>query len=270
MFARGADWGGGGPYTGTVLILRQAAAVLFIAFIPVFIVLTVVRFATNWEAPYHYAFSQYDAPEVTGIERSELDRAAREIIYYFQSERSDVLLDIRVEDGGEMRPLFNQREILHMQDVQHLFRLVFRAHEMIFMYLIGYVAGVYLWSRERSMRRLAQQLIIGGTATVALLGVTAVAIVLGFDSLWTQFHLISFSNDLWRLNPQTDHLIQMFPEAFWFDVTLAIGVVSMLIGGALALGGILYTGWLDRQQRERRRRRRWRPEASSGTELRPL
>lgn len=257
------------PYTVGVFILRQAAAVLFVALIPVFIVLTTVRFATNWEAPYGYAFSQYDAPAVTGVDRPELDRSAREIIEYFQTGPSNVLLDIRVNVDGEMEPLFNQREILHMQDVQRLFRWTFRAHDMILMYLVGYIVGVYLWSRERSMRRLAQQAMIGGTATVALLGVTAVAIVTGFDSLWTQFHLISFSNDLWQLDPSSDRLIQMFPEAFWFDVTLAIGVISMLVGGVIALGGVVYVSWLDRQQRERRRRRR-RSRDTSQAELRPL
>jgi integral membrane protein (TIGR01906 family) len=254
-----------------VFILRQAAAVLFVAFIPIFIVLTVVRVAANWEVPYGYSYSQYDAPEVTGVERAELDRATTEIIEYFQSTPSTVLLDIRVREGDsdELQPLFNQREVLHMHDVQYLFRWVFRAHEMIFMYLIAYITGVYLWSRERSMRRLAQQAIVGGTATVALLGVTAVAIVMGFDSLWTQFHLISFSNDLWQLDPASDRLIQMFPEAFWFDATLAIGVVSMLIGGVIAVGNVLYVGWLDRQQRQRRRRRRRRPDTTAPN-LRPL
>src|SRR5690606_5244888 len=133
----------------------------------------------------------------------------------------------------------------HMQDVQHLFRLVFRAHDMIFIYIVGYITVVYLWTRERSMRRLAQQAIAGATATVALPGVTAVATVMGFDSLCTPVHLLSFSTHRWQLDPASYRLIQMFPESLWFDVTLAIGVVSMLIGGGIALGGVLYLGWLD-------------------------
>jgi len=50
----------------------------------------------------------------------------------------------------------------------------------------------------------------------------------GFDSAWTQFHVIAFNNDLWALNPARDHLIQMFPETFWRDITVLIGAATML------------------------------------------
>jgi hypothetical protein len=50
----------------------------------------------------------------------------------------------------------------------------------------------------------------------------------GFDSAWTEFHVFAFSNDLWQLDPSRDHLIQMFPEAFWFDITSLIVVATLL------------------------------------------
>src|SRR5690606_32897059 len=111
------------------------------------------------------------------------------------------LLDIRVERGEQVVPLFNQREILHMRDVRDLFRLTYRIHEFAMVYIVGYVAAVYLWSRERSMRRLAREAITAGGITVGLLGMGAIAVTLGFDSLFEQFHILSFSNDFWQLNP---------------------------------------------------------------------
>jgi integral membrane protein (TIGR01906 family) len=247
-----------------VLALRWVTAALFVASIPLFLVLTNVRIAASWEPVYGYSFSQYGAPEVTGIPRSELDRASREIIRYFESGGTNELLDIRIREGEESRPLFNQREVLHMRDVKDLMQFTFRLQEFAFVYVVGYVAAVYLWSRERSMRHLAVQTIVAGVAAVAVLGVAAAGVVMGFDTLFEQFHLLSFSNDLWQLDPTRDHLIQMFPQGFWFDVTLAVGILTIMQAGLLALAAVGYLVWLDRRrERQLRSRRRRRAPATS-------
>ena len=236
-----------------MLALRWFTAALFIVAIPVFLVLSNVRIATTDSHVYDYAFSQYDAPARTGIERPELDRAAREIVQYFQASERDSLLDIRVAIAGEQQPLFSEREVLHMRDVRDLFQLVFRIHELAFVYAVGYIATAVLWSRERSMQRLARQLATAGALTAGLFALGAMAVLVGFDTLFTQFHVLSFSNDFWQLDPARDHLIQMFPEGFWYDVTLGVGVMSILEGGLLTALALGYLTWLARD------RPRWRP-----------
>ncbi|MDA1010610.1 MAG: DUF1461 domain-containing protein [Chloroflexi bacterium] len=191
-------------------IARWLASVLFLTCIPIFFVLTNVRIAASWERVYDYAYAQYNVTEVTGIERAELDRAATEVIRYFRTSSEGQLLDIRVQRGEEQIALYNQREILHMADVRDLFQMMFRLHEFAFVYIVAYVAAVYLWSRERSMRRLAREGVTGGAVTVGLLSVSALSVVFGFDTLFEQFHILSFSNDFWQLNPATDRLVQMF------------------------------------------------------------
>ncbi|MDE6195978.1 MAG: DUF1461 domain-containing protein, partial [Erysipelotrichaceae bacterium] len=54
---------------------------------------------------------------------------------------------------------------------------------------------------------------------VAFLGAYA---IIDFDSFWTSFHYIFFSNDLWLLNPATDFMILMFPEQLFFQLVLRI------------------------------------------------
>ncbi|MEX1022709.1 MAG: TIGR01906 family membrane protein [Dehalococcoidia bacterium] len=250
-----------------MLALRWVATGLFIACIPLFLVLTNVRIAATWERVYDYAFAQYDGPAVTGIERPELDRAASEVVRYFQHSRPNELLDIRVQQRDDTVPLYNQREILHMRDVRDLFRLSFRVQEFAFVYIVAYVGAVYLWSRERSMRRLAREAVTGGALTVGLMGAAAAGVMLGFDTLFEQFHLLSFSNDFWQLNPATDRLVQMFPMGFWFDVTLAVGVLTVIEGGLVALAGLGYVIYQDREiERRRLQRRRRRVAAAAATE----
>jgi integral membrane protein (TIGR01906 family) len=165
------------------------------------------------------------------------------------------LLAIRVTIDGREQALFSPREVAHMSDVKDLFQRVFRLHELAFAYIVGYVASVFLWSRERSMRRLASQSVTAGLVTAGVMAAAALAMLVGFDELFVQFHLFSFSNDFWQLNPATDHLVQMFPQGFWFDVSLAVGVLTVMQGGIIALVGVGYIRWSERE----------RPRASRGS-----
>ncbi len=230
-----------------MLVFRWVATVLFIVAVPIFLLLSNVRVAAMEPRVYEYSFDQYDAVARTGVDRVQLDGAARDIVDYFRNDESQ--LSIRVTIDGREQSLFNPREVQHMRDVKALFRGVFRLHEIAFVYVVGYVAAVFLWSRERSMRRLAQQCIVAGGTTAAVMAVAAGAASVGFDDLFLRFHQFSFANDFWLLNPRTDHLVQMFPQGFWFDVTLVVGVITVLEGALLAVAGFGYLRWLTRGSR---------------------
>jgi integral membrane protein (TIGR01906 family) len=127
-----------------------------------------------------------------------------------------------------------------MRDVKVLMQGVARVQEVAFVYVAAYVCFVVLWARERSLRRFARLAMVAGLVTCGLLGFAAFSMLVGFEQLFLQFHLLSFSNDLWQLNPATDRLIQMFPLGFWFQVSLAIGVFTILEGAAIAFAGYYY------------------------------
>jgi len=75
------------------------------------------------------------------------------------------------------------------------------------------------------------------------IAVIAVAAIIDFDAAFTLFHVIGFSNDLWQLDPYRDYLLLLFPEAFFFDATMAIAIMAALEFG-VALTGI---GWFERR-----------------------
>jgi integral membrane protein (TIGR01906 family) len=78
---------------------------------------------------------------------------------------------------------------------------------------------------------------------VVLVGLGALA---GFDRLFLAFHEVSFSNDLWQLNPRTDYLIAMFPEGFFFDATILITL--LVIVESIALAAPRWAGRVWRRQ----------------------
>lgn len=206
-------------------ILSRLASVAFIVAIPVFLVTANVRFFASETRFYERGFREYGAEDATGIRLSELDRAAGEMVSYFENDATDLRI-IVTQDGQEVS-LFNTRETDHMRDVKTLMRFVYRLNEVAVAYILSYVTAVYLWTRERPLRSLAREAMLGvGVGFVALIGVGVFAIT-GFDAAWTKFHEIAFSNDLWQLDPSRDHLIQMFPEEFWQEATYLIGIITL-------------------------------------------
>ena len=213
-------------------IVRQIAALLFIVALPVALVTSTVRVVVNEPRLYEYAADHYDTPATTGIARSELLRASGELRDYFNNDTDEIF--VRVEKGGEPISLFSPRETSHLRDVKTLMQGSFRVQEAAVIFVLAYVVGVFLWAQEGSLRTLARQVLLSGLLTLALVGVLGAALLVGFDRTFEGFHLIAFDNDLWQLDPTRDHLIQMFPEEFWRDVTLGVGVAVLAELGLLA------------------------------------
>ena len=219
-------------------LFRGLATVLFIIAIPLVLIGTNVRYLANEGRVYEYAFDQYDGPAKTGIARSELVRASGELRNYFNND-----IDIfytRVKQGEREVSLFNDRETAHLRDVKDVFQWAFRTQEIAFIYILAYVVGVFVWAREKSLRTLAFYTLAGGLLTVGIIVALAAIALSGFERAFEHFHLVAFSNDLWKLDPRTDHLIQMFPEEFWFDVTMFAGLLTVAEAVILCLASTIH------------------------------
>jgi integral membrane protein (TIGR01906 family) len=141
-----------------------------------------------------------------------------------------------VSKRGTATPLFNERELIHLKDVGDLIQLDYRIEEITAILIAGCLSILALTSR-RPREAIRAALSWGSGLTLALAGVLAVAAVVGFDQLFWQFHVISFSNLTWQLDPARDHLIQMFPQPFWNAAALvAIGLVIAAASGLMVLG----------------------------------
>jgi integral membrane protein (TIGR01906 family) len=206
-------------------VVRGLAKFIFIIAIPIALVGINVRFLANEDRIYTYAIDEYDASARTGIAREELVRSGRDLQKYFNSDAE--LFYTRVNQAGHETPLFNNREILHLADVKDVLNWVYRIQEVAFVYIVAYAVGVFIWAREQSLRSLALSALAGGLLTIGVIGALAVTAVTGFERAFEQFHLIAFTNDLWQLDPNTDRLIQIFPEDFWFDVTMLLGLLTI-------------------------------------------
>lgn len=204
--------------------LLKAARWGLVLVMPLLITSAVIAFAVNFQPLYEYGFDGYDVGATTGLVDAELSKAARGLIGYFNS--GDEFIDVTVIRDGQPFTLFNEREVIHLFDVKGLIRLDYGVLAVSFIYAV-LVTGTTLFRREP--KRLAAPLFWGGVFTLTLVIVRAAMAITDFDAFFTQFHLLSFANDFWLLNPRTDYLIMLFPGGFWRDAMIFVDAIILSV-----------------------------------------
>jgi integral membrane protein (TIGR01906 family) len=228
-----------------VVVLRLTASLVFVLCLPVAFATSTIRLLANEPRVYSYAIDHYSAPAVTGIQRPELIRGGAELRDYFNN--GDDMVDIRVKQNDLDTPLFNERETSHLKEVKARFHTQNIAQEFSVLYVIAYIAVVALWAREVTIRSLAVQTMLGCALTLAIVGGVGAFSLGGFDQAWFKFHELIFSSEFWKLNPRTDHLIQMFPPAFWQFIVSTVGLLTAAEAGLVLVFSGLYLGVTSRQ-----------------------
>ena len=202
--------------------------------LPILLLTASIAWAANSLWLYEYGFDKYGVSQTTGLAGVELEKAATGLISYFNS--GEEYISLTVVKGDRAFELFNQRETAHLRDVKGLIWLDYWLLLGTLIYTLVY-AGVSLFWRGRRYRcRLAWGLVGGGSITVALMLALGLGALLNFDRLFLQFHLISFANELWQLDPAKDYLIMLFPQGFWYDATLFCVLTTVV--WAMVLGGV--------------------------------
>lgn len=219
---------------------RRVLAALVIVAVPLFLIGASVAWAVNDPGLYRRGFEKYNISERSGITDEDLIQVGAELRRYFNS--SEEPLRVVVPVYGVERELYNEREVHHMRDVKGLVRGVylFAAISLVFL-LVVKGAGYYHW-RWAFAPQMARLGLYGGCLTLALVLAVGLFALVGFDALFLLFHQVSFTNDLWQLDPRSDYLLIMFPQGFWFDATIRVAATT--IGGAALLvavsGGYLW------------------------------
>jgi integral membrane protein (TIGR01906 family) len=187
---------------------------------------------------YTAGFARYDAAAELGLSDAELKRAAQELISYFNNRHQEYFEINVTYDDGQTGPLYNQSEISHMKDVKWLLWIDYAAVLFSAAYILLY-AGIF-WFRNRSRVgwELARSACRGGVFTCGAIIFLGFLAVISFDWLFLKFHQLFFPQGNFQFSPY-DNMIIMFPDGFWSDVALLVGLVSLVLGALVA--GI---GWM--------------------------
>ncbi len=187
---------------------------------------------------YMNSFKENNIEAVTNMDEENLRHVAEDFIKYLKDDRPK--LDTTAVINGELRPVYGEREILHMIDVKALFKLNHRINTISIIVFIVILLTL-LKTKTLNLHSLGRTLMITVGINLALLLILVILIQSDFTQYFTYFHEIFFNNDLWLLDPKTEVLIQMMPEPFFIKAAIGIG---LYYGTALLLmmiiGFLLY------------------------------
>jgi integral membrane protein (TIGR01906 family) len=215
--------------------LRTLAAIAFVLAVPFLLIGANLRSLVSDRDFMLAGFRDNQVALTTGLDDRELARVADAFVQYFKVPPGR--MDVQVTVGGQTRPLFNEREIEHMEDVQALIQLFFRLQVLAAVVMAARV--VLALVVERSVVPLGRDMLLGAGLVVALVVLVGILAQIDFTELWIRFHEVAFRNDLWQLDPTSDYLIMLFPEPFWYACTIRMATGMALQTALLAAGGFL-------------------------------
>jgi integral membrane protein (TIGR01906 family) len=198
---------------------RLAALVVGIAAALVVVALAILLFLN----PVWVGFEQGRAQAAawTGFAQDDLHLVTNAVLH-------DLVIgppDFAVELNGS--PVLNEREREHMRDV----RGVFAGFYGVAIGAAAVLAAAILLTRGREARmRLWRRLSRSGTAIVVVTIVGGGLGVLFFDAAFEAFHETFFPPGSFLFDPRTDRLVQLFPDQFWSETTVAVGAAIIVLG----------------------------------------
>lgn len=167
-------------------------------------------------------YTKYDVLKNVHMEMNDLMDVTREMMDYLRGDRENLHVPTMV--GGERREFFNEREILHMEDVRNLFLKGLLVRKICLVFCLACL--VLLFFLKSDWKKMFPRCVQWGTGLFfVILAILAGVVAGNFNKYFVIFHKIFFTNDLWLLDPSTDLLINIVPEPFFMDTAARIGLI---------------------------------------------
>ena len=208
-------------------LVLKVIGVIIALMVPFFLLMFSVRvLLTPAFARFEYNLPHFPEDEFGFTKEDRLRYSEPSIRYLTNDAGIEYLAELTLEDNS---PLYNDRELSHMQDVKDLVQAALKGW-----YIVTGVMGVFALSAKAlgGWLDFRRALGYGGWLTLGSILLGGAAIAINFDWLFTEFHHLFFEGDTW-LFYTSDSLIRLFPEKFWMDAFILAFVIT--IAGALLL-----------------------------------
>lgn len=125
-------------------------------------------------------------------------------------------------------PVLDERERGHMRDVRGVL-LGFGVAALV-------AAGLLVAARLRSRGAtwFWRSVAVGALALAGGVVLVGGVFALAFDAAFDVFHRLFFAGGSYSFDPRTERLVQLFPERFWYETTIALGVVILVLAVLVA------------------------------------
>ena len=195
--------------------------------VPVSLVLTSVRLLmTSAFLTFEYNTPNFPEDRYGFTKEDRLYWSNIAVDYLLNDEGISFLSDLKFPDGS---PFYNERELRHMLDVKN----TVNGALTVWYISLGLLAvlGVWAWL-GKWWPDYRHGLARGGLISAWLVGLLILFVLVSFGVLFVAFHNIFFAAGTWMFE-YSDSLIRLFPERFWRDIFILVGVLTL--AGGLAL-----------------------------------
>lgn len=191
---------------------------------------------------YNYIYEKNSTNEIMNITTDDLNKMTDTLLDYLRDKRDDLSVEINVD--GALTQGFNEREIAHMIDVKDLYQNAMIVRNICAGILFISISFIIAFRPKNIFSNLQSSYIKAWLLIMAIMSSLGLYIFLDFNSFWTNFHHVFFSNDLWLLDPSVDRLIMMVPLNFFNGLVIFILVSTILTW----LCGYLVINFLKRSE----------------------
>jgi integral membrane protein (TIGR01906 family) len=198
---------------------------------PIALVLTAVRLLlTPAFLPFEYNMPGFPQDPYGFTKEDRLHWSRYALDYLLNDAGIEYLGDLRFASG---EPVYNPRELQHMLDVKNAIKMTLK----VWYWILTALVLLALWAWVSSwVEAYRSGLGRGGWLTAGLLVIIMVFVLLSFNVFFVAFHNVFFQPGTWVFN-YSDTLIRLFPERFWQDIFIYVGLLSGL--GGISLGYFL-------------------------------
>jgi integral membrane protein (TIGR01906 family) len=196
--------------------------------VPAALCMTAVRaMMTPLYLQYEYNSLGFPADPYGFTKADRLHWANIALDYLLNNAGISFLGDLRFQNGS---PVYNERELHHMVDVKNTVKDALTVWIVSLALLV--VLGIWAW-RGGWMDAFRAGMVRGGWLTVILLVGILLFVLFGFGVFFVLFHDVFFQPGTWMFL-YSDTLIRLFPERFWRDIFIIVGLLS-IAGAALVI-----------------------------------
>lgn len=205
--------------------------ILIAVLIPILLILGSVRLLiTDQYLTFEYGKASFPADPFGFDQTQRLDYASVNFRYVRENQPIDALASLRLGN----KPIYNARELKHMQDVQKVYQTAMRIWH--FALGLSLLAGLALAWQVETQPTLFAAIQAGGLLTAGMIAVIGFLVIVAWRVWFVAFHQVFFLPGTWTFNT-SDTLFRLFPEKFWFDAALTVSGLSLAGGLLLAITG---------------------------------
>jgi integral membrane protein (TIGR01906 family) len=130
------------------------------------------------------------------------------------------------EDFITYEQYYNKQEREHLSDVRGLFKVV-KICISLALLLLGGISIYCLTTKKWNL--FITGMWKGSLFTLGFITILTLSAIINFEGTFNAFHKITFSNDLWMLDPMTDNLLKMLPQEIFFNLSLKLFFMIMIL-----------------------------------------